>query len=711
LLEYFAREGDQAAFAELVRRHGPMVLGVCRRILGDVHAAEDAFQAVFLVLARRAGAVRWRESVGGWLHGVARRVALKARAKAARQHDPARWNASPPADPAEEVAAREMHRLLDQELQGLPAKYRGPLVLCDLEGKTHEEAARELGWPRGSLAKRLAGARQRLRARLLRRGVVLSAGAALAAGNDHTAAVPAELAGAAAQAAAGTPSVTATALAKGVVLAMWLTRTAVAAMAVVLLGGSIGLGVLAYRAPAAPAPAPKGDPPAARDKDRKESKAVNVDGVEFRAYVQGTCVVPRPGESRPIDLGLRITNKTDGPLFFSLLDTVRLVLKTAEGMELRMDGGRKNAPPQRVPVPVAAGESLDVSRASRLEALGLRAGLRLGGREGTGFDWYFDGLRPGKYVLSVRYEGEKGGICWPGKAETEGVEFEIVEAQSVSKPVRVEGLEFTVFVPVRRVATPPPGDRSDVDLGLKVVNVSDKPVSLSINNVIRLRLDSRDGESNRMQSGRDGKPKPQPPVTLAPGGTWTWRSGADLHWVGGDRTTLQLYGPDGRGVAGFWSFGTMKQKKYWLTIEYENTNPNQDGVPLWVGKATPKEVAFEVLSCREVGANRGQEEAIKEELKRLQGPWKRLDCQLVIEGDKYSFSGLSGTLRIDPTRKPKWIEGTFGDGQKPRLYGIYELDGSTLKLSWKLTDDPEDRPTDISKAADYRRAKEDTGKP
>ena len=190
LLQRFVAHREEAAFGELVRRHGPMVLGVCRRILGDAHAAEDAFQATFLVLVRRARAVPWRESLGGWLHGTARRVALRARRAAGVSRLIAAGSAGsrrPLADPdpAEEAATREMRRVLDQELQGLPAKYRAALVLCDLEGKTHEQAARELGWPKGSMAKRLNGARDRLRARLLRRGVAPSLVLAALAANGH----------------------------------------------------------------------------------------------------------------------------------------------------------------------------------------------------------------------------------------------------------------------------------------------------------------------------------------------------------------------------------------------------------------------------------------------------------------------------------------------------------------------------------------------
>src|SRR5690348_12966270 len=131
LVERFVGARDQAAFAELVRRHGPMVLGVCRRLLRHGADAEDAFQATFLVLARRAGSIRKQGSVGSWLYGVARRVALRARAEAARRrpHGPPVTAAAPP-DPAAEAARAELRPLLDEELARLPEKYRAPLVLC-----------------------------------------------------------------------------------------------------------------------------------------------------------------------------------------------------------------------------------------------------------------------------------------------------------------------------------------------------------------------------------------------------------------------------------------------------------------------------------------------------------------------------------------------------------------------------------------------------
>jgi RNA polymerase sigma factor (sigma-70 family) len=171
LLARFSACHDEAAFAALVRRHGPMVVGVCRRILGDWHAAEDAFQATFLVLARKAGSLRRPERLAAWLHGVARRTALKARTAAARRRVHERRLPVAVAAPPEDLAWRELRPVLDEEVGRLPARYRTAFVLCYLEGKTNAEAARLLGCSRGSVATLLARARARLRRRLGGRGL------------------------------------------------------------------------------------------------------------------------------------------------------------------------------------------------------------------------------------------------------------------------------------------------------------------------------------------------------------------------------------------------------------------------------------------------------------------------------------------------------------------------------------------------------------
>src|SRR5262249_15559908 len=156
LLERFATQQDEAAFEALLQRHGQLVLGVCQRVLQDAHAAEDAFQATFLVLARKASFIRNQESISRWLYGVAYRVAIRAKRDTARRRAHERQVEPMPAlDPIAEVARGELRLMLDEELNRLPEKYRAPLVLCYFQGKTNQQAARELAWPAGTMSRRL----------------------------------------------------------------------------------------------------------------------------------------------------------------------------------------------------------------------------------------------------------------------------------------------------------------------------------------------------------------------------------------------------------------------------------------------------------------------------------------------------------------------------------------------------------------------------
>jgi RNA polymerase sigma-70 factor (ECF subfamily) len=166
LLERFARGQDEEAFEALVQRHGPLVLGVCRRVLRDWEDAQDAFQATFFVLARKAGSLAKPEALGNWLYGVAYRTAVKAKARAARRRECERQAGRATPNPASEEARRDLCEVLGEELSRLPEKYRAPLVHCYLEGKTNQEAARELGCPLGSMSGRLARGRELLRERL-----------------------------------------------------------------------------------------------------------------------------------------------------------------------------------------------------------------------------------------------------------------------------------------------------------------------------------------------------------------------------------------------------------------------------------------------------------------------------------------------------------------------------------------------------------------
>ena len=169
-------ESAEAAFSALVNRHGAMVLGVCRRVLGNQHAAEDAFQATFLVLSRKASAISRPGQLASWLHGVARRAALDARARAARQQTcEKRLGIKSSPEKADDIQSSELRSILDEELGRLHERDRTAIVLCELEGLSRREAAGRLGISEGTLSSRLARAKTRLRERLARRGLALSA--------------------------------------------------------------------------------------------------------------------------------------------------------------------------------------------------------------------------------------------------------------------------------------------------------------------------------------------------------------------------------------------------------------------------------------------------------------------------------------------------------------------------------------------------------
>jgi RNA polymerase sigma factor (sigma-70 family) len=246
LLASFLEQGDQVALAALVRRHAAMVWGVCRRVLANHHDAEDAFQATFLVLLRKAASVLPRERVGNWLYGVAHQTARKARADAARRKGRERQAAILPEPQAvEQDPWSELRPLLDQELSRLPDKYRIAIILCDLQGQTRKQAAGRLGVPEGTLAARLARARGVLARRLRQRGLSLAGGtlAALLAQNA-AGSVPDPLVSAAIQATcllaagrAGAIAPTVWALTEGVLKTMRLAKlkTALAVLLVVAL--------------------------------------------------------------------------------------------------------------------------------------------------------------------------------------------------------------------------------------------------------------------------------------------------------------------------------------------------------------------------------------------------------------------------------------------------------------------------------------------
>jgi RNA polymerase sigma factor (sigma-70 family) len=268
LLECFHARRDETAFEELMRRHGAMVLGVCRRVLGNHHDAEDAFQATFLVLARKGAGLRARELVGNWLHGVAYRTALRAKAMSARRqaHEQKAQALARPEPPAD--GWQDLLPLLDREVDGLPERYRVALVHCDLQGLTRREAARQLGVPEGTLSGRLTRARRLLARRMARYGPAPSGGAlAVILAKQAAAQVPSPLAISTARAAvlaagqmltAGAVPARVAALTEGIIKTMLLTRLkSFVAVVFVVIASAAAIG-LAHGTSAAKA-GPAGD--------------------------------------------------------------------------------------------------------------------------------------------------------------------------------------------------------------------------------------------------------------------------------------------------------------------------------------------------------------------------------------------------------------------------------------------------------------------
>jgi len=266
LLARFITARDEAAFAALVQRHGPMVLGVCRRILG-ASDAEDAFQATFLVLVRRAAELTGRTVIGDWLHGVARRVALKARACVIQRRTKEATAARPESRPAD--PRNDWLPVLDDELARLPEKYQLPIILCDLESRTRADAARQLGWPEGTVAARLARGRALLAKRLLQRTLGFVGGLAPILSDEAAqGGVPAPLLAATLRLALGGPSAPVSnagveALARSVLRPARLYYYGLAtAVGAALLGASLGAFGMGTFEPPVPSRAQNEAPPA-----------------------------------------------------------------------------------------------------------------------------------------------------------------------------------------------------------------------------------------------------------------------------------------------------------------------------------------------------------------------------------------------------------------------------------------------------------------
>jgi RNA polymerase sigma factor (sigma-70 family) len=289
LLERFVTGRDSDAFESLVRRHGPMVLGVCRRVLRAPHDAEDAFQVTFLVLARKAASVSPREMVGNWLYGVAHTTAVRARAANAKRRLREKQVAEmPEPQAAGEHPQDELHQLLDEELARLPDKYRAAVVLCDLEGRPRKEVARRLHVPEGTLSSRLTTARRMLAKRLARLGLAISGGALAAAVAPEAAAarvpgilmrstVQAAALAAAGQPTAGLVSAPVATLTEGVLKTMFLAKLKTV-VPVLLVAGVVACGGVCFTRDVRGGPQAKAEQPEPRPATEQKEEAARPAG-------------------------------------------------------------------------------------------------------------------------------------------------------------------------------------------------------------------------------------------------------------------------------------------------------------------------------------------------------------------------------------------------------------------------------------------------
>jgi RNA polymerase sigma factor (sigma-70 family) len=521
LLERYLTSGDETAFEALVERHGPMVLGLCRRMLRDPRDIEDAFQATFLVLVRSAGAIRDRSFVSTWLYRVAHRVARQARSHAIRRlHGEIRvadLEASASEDP-EAADLREIGPVLDEELSRLPENYRAPLVLCYLKGRTHDQAAEELRWPVGTVRSRLARGRDLLRRRLTSRGyapmgAIPGIGPSLPAG-PLTEIVPPALASATVRAAlafsstrgipagaAATPMLT---LTQGVLATMTFARWKWIGLALLATGLSAGGAVAISSAAARTSPAaPDTNVNAVGRADARESPDFQAPAA--RRILKGWGEVIDPDGDCTIDLkDGRLTIRVPGRLHGLDAEVNKLnaprVLREIEGdfiADLKVDGAIKPAGPSTSP--------------NALPFLG--AGLVLWSDEGNYIRLERAVILRGDQLMSYALFEERrdrrrvppgGGIGVPdGTATVLRLER---KGNQVTAQVGPDGLQWRAFPP--RIVRMP----ARVKLGVAAISSSGAPFTFSLEGFRVFRLDPK---VTQTRSGLDGRNGPRSAFRLA----------------------------------------------------------------------------------------------------------------------------------------------------------------------------------------------------
>jgi RNA polymerase sigma factor (sigma-70 family) len=638
LLERFLAQGDEAAFTALVERHGAMVLGICRRVLGHAHDAEDACQATFLVLARRAVAIRKKESLGNWLHGVACRVAANLRRDRTRRR--AREGPSvdvPRADTTEEVVWSDVLLALDAELSRLPERYRAPLVLCYLEGRTRDEAAQELGWSLGTLRGRLERGRDLLRARLARRGLTLSATLLAVALTEQTssASLPATLTVATVKAAllargreatAGVVSARVASLTEGVLRTMFLARVKTIALALFAVTALAGAGLLASRfshaepvdqsprreaialAPRARAPVPL----------PKDELGPEVNGLRARITLAQEKF--RPGVPIQVSYVVKNVSKEEQILWHSgFWPNHQILVKDAAGKE---------------PPLTAFGQQCRKAFAPGGERFkNVRVVVPPGG-EDAAYEKYdlqdlYNLSRSGRYTVQYVYEEKQGG--WEGRLPSNEVTFEFDATENKERTVEKDGVRFELLIPDTAWPVPEnkPGGQSPVALGLRITNTTAKPFRFSAYDTLFPEVTGPDGKL--LEPGvrlRTALRREADCPLVDPGESVTFPFGASLAWMPDGHLRLR-----GNRPCNGWVFvDPVKPGQYKVRVRYRNVEetfkPDGDSPVLkgvWTGEVTTPVVDVTVTKP-ETG---DEKDAAYEESKavRVDG----VDFQAVIE--------------------------------------------------------------------------------
>jgi RNA polymerase sigma factor (sigma-70 family) len=451
LLEQFVASRDPAAFETLLQRHGPLVLSVCRRVLNDSELAEDAFQATFLVLVRRAASIARGERLGSWLYGVATRVALKARQTAARRSARQQELRDMPATAGNlDEAECDLRPVLDEEIQQLPARYRVPVVLCYLQGINYREAARQIGCPLGTLSVRLARARELLRGRLGRRGLAVSSAvlAALIGRQTATAALPPVLLRSTLQAAsayatgttAGAVSAQAALLAESVAATMASQRVKpVVALVLALMLAASSAGLVAFwMADPKPEREPALEGPAL-------AEAQVSDGLKLTLTLDPaeTTLPAGADNAEPVKLKVSFTNVGDQSLKVNIwLSRVSLEVVGPEGKpvplrlekEKQADTSKKvyhmHVPKTEHPVVPPADYQFPVLMAGKTEVLHEETFPR-------GAKLFYALNKPGEYRIKALYSSRvvrppfEG--CWIGSVTSNEVMLKVVASDGQTK--------------------------------------------------------------------------------------------------------------------------------------------------------------------------------------------------------------------------------------------------------------------------------------